>query len=387
MSQLRTRRAVALATIGLSMAVVVAGCSTPSGDDNTSGEPTTPVDTAGVDHANAQLETYRQVVEGYLPDEPLADPAALAGKKVMYIPAVAAIPFFVTSWTAVQAAFGEVGVEASICDGHADPALTSACLDQALNQGYSGVIMDALAPAIAQQSFDAVVNAGIPVVLGNIPTPAGSPENVVTVGPDTVLAVSLAADAIIAKSGGSANVVAVKITDSPVTEGWFDNGIVEFETYCPDCIVTTVESKTAELDSLPSKVSAAILANPGIDYLLPSLDPARDATVQGAADAGQPNMPTASTATTLGALQALAAGKSLFASVGWDLVRTSWYEADVLNRLMIGQVVDATKYVSPVRVFDETNIGELDVSEAGWGSSDWYGGDAYQDVFRTLWQG
>ena len=42
--------------------------------------------------------------------------------------------------------------------------------------------------------------------------------------------------------------------------------------------------------------------------------------------------------------------------MGWDGVRTSWNEADVLDRLMLHQQVDATKYLSPVRVFNSSNV-------------------------------
>lgn len=381
MNAFRTRRTTAaVAGLGISLALVLVGCSTPTDTDD-GGE----ADTSGVQHAQEQLDTYTKVVDGFVPSEPIEGIGDLAGKTVVYIPAVASIPFFSTSFTGLKGAFDVVGIDVQICDGQANPATTSACLDQALNTGAAGVIMDALPPALAQESFDAVVAAGIPVVLGNIPVPEGSPDTVQQVGPDTALATSLAADAIIAQSEGAASVLTVTVIDSPVTEGWMTNGaLAEFEEFCPDCKVSNVDTKTADLQALPAKVSAAVLADPSIDYLLPELSPEVVPTIQGATDAGKTGLPAASTATTLGDLQSIAAD-GLFASVGWDVVRTGWLEADALMRLIVGQEFDASQYVSPVRVFTTDNVGDLDLSQEGWDSSNWFGGDDYQDALTELW--
>ncbi len=325
MSVFRGSRLPAMGSAAVAVALLITGCGSSAGHTSGTSAGGAGSGGSGLNHAKQQIAKYSQAIDGYVPAEKLSQPAALTGKKVMYIPAVAAIPFFTTSWKAVREAFAAVGVQAEICDSQASPATTSACLDQARNEKDAGVIMDAISPAIAQQSFDKVANAGIPVVLGNIPVPANAPSTVVSVGPDTTLAVRLAADAIIAKSGGTAKVVAVEDTDSPVTQAWYDNGVKEFASYCPGCQVTTVQTKTADMQSLPSKVSAAILSHPGVDYLLPELSPIAQASIQGASDAGHGDMPTASTATTFGDLQELAAGKNLFTTVGWDVVRTSWY--------------------------------------------------------------
>lgn len=381
-------RKAAVATAALSAVLIaLTGCSSAQGGGAPADSSGGTTDAGAIAAAQEQVEKYSGIVDGFMPTDPLSDPSALSGKSVVYIPAVAQLPFFATSYEAVKAAFAEVGMKADICDGAANPATTSACLDQALNSGAAGVIMDAISPEIAQESFDKVVASGMPVVLGNIPTPAGSPDNVATVGPDTTLAVSLAADAVIVDSEGAANVVTVRFIDSPVTEEWHDNGALPaFADSCPGCKVTTVDIKTPDMASLPAKIAAKLLADPSVDYLLPSLAPAVVSTTQGATDAGREGMPLASTATTVSDLQQIAAEGGLFASVGWDVVRTSWYEADVVMRKILGQDVDATQYVSPVRVFTADNIGDLDVSQAGWDSSNWFGGAGYQDEFRALWK-
>jgi ribose transport system substrate-binding protein len=379
------RRRTALAATGVAVALIVAGCG-QSGGGATGGATGTASDSAGVAHAEQQIAKYSQVVDAYVPTEKLTNPAALKSKKIMYIPAVAAIPFFVTSWKALKAAFTAAGVQADICDAQANPATMSACLDQATNGGYSGIIVDSISPTIAQQSYQKALDAKIPVVLGTLPLPDGSPSTVVTVGPQPNLPVQLAADAIIVATKGKANVVGVEITDSDSTKSRYEGGLQEFKTYCPGCQVTTVETKSPDMQQLPSKVSAAILAHPGVNYLMPEFSNVADATIQGAVDAGKGSLPVSTAATTLGDLQNLAAKKTVSTTVGWDVVHTMWNEADVLIRLMIGQKVDATQYLSPVRVFNAGNVGSLQVSQAGWDSSNWFGGLDYQAKYRALWQ-
>lgn len=379
------RRVLPVAIAGIALASLLAGCtSTPqAGGASTSAGAG---DSSGVDHATAQLAKYSKLTEGFVPTESLTNAASLSGKTIVYIPAVAAIPFFATSYTALKAAFKVVGANVQICDAQASPSPTAACLQQAINIKAAGVIMDALPPVIAQEAYDAVVKAGIPVVLGNIPVPQGSPATVQTVGPDMNLTLSLAADGIIAASKGKADVLAVRVIDSPVTSGWMDNGATpEFTKYCPSCKVTTIDTKTTDLQGLPSKVSAGLLANANADYLFPELSPEVTPTVQGATDAGKGNLVAVSTATTLGDLQQVKAGPNLTTSVGWDVVRTGWIEADLLMRLIVGQKVDASKYIIPSRVFTKSNSSGFELTQSAWDSSSWFGGTGYPTKLTALW--
>jgi ribose transport system substrate-binding protein len=372
--------------------LVLAGCASSASSGNGGGNAASSASSgsastnAGLAHAQQQIAKYSGVVDSYMPTDKLGDPAKLVGKKVMYIPAVATVPFFQVSWSGIQSAFAAVGIKASICDAQANPATMAACLNQAVNEGYSGIIIDSITPDTAQQAYDKAVSAGIPIVLGTLPLPAGSPSTVVSVGPEPNLPVQLEADAIIAKSGGNANIVGVEITDSTSTTSRYQGGAQELSTYCTACKLTTVQIKSPQMQQLPSQVSAAILADPGVSYLMPEFSNIADTSAQGATDASKGSLPLSTAATALSDLQELAAGKSLFSTVGWDVVRTSWNEADVLDRMMLHQQVDATLYLSPVRVFNSSNVKSLDISQAGWGDSNWYGGNGYQAAYRALWK-
>jgi ribose transport system substrate-binding protein len=381
-------RAGALASAGIALALTLSACASGGGSTTTADPANSAASDEGLQHAQEQVETYTQVTEGFVPSEPIPGVDSLAGGKVIYIPAAGQIPFFTTSFTALQNAFDVVGVDVELCDAQANPSLAASCLTQAITGNAIGVVFDALPSQIAQEAFTEVAAAGIPIVMGNVPTPEGSPATVRTVGPDTVAVTALAADTIIAASDGTAQALGVQVIDSDTTKSWMQDGAAaEFATYCPDCEFTVIDTKTADLQNAPSKVSAALLADPGIDYLLPQLSPEITPTVQGATDAGRADLPASSTATTLGDLQQIESGSNLKYSVGWDVVRTGWLEADMLMRLKLGVDVDASQYVVPSRIFSADNIGDLELTQEGWDSSDWFGGSDYQDALTALWTG
>lgn len=388
MSVLTQRRILALAGAGVAIALAAAGCAGGVSSEvmpTNSSDGATTADTSGVERANAEVEQFTQVIAPTLPTEPLSSPADLAGKRIVYLPAVAALPIFQASWAALQDAADAAGMTAEICDTSVDPAKAAACLDQAINTGAAAIYIHAWSPALAQQAYDAAVATGIPIILGMASRPAGSPANVVTNGPDTAQASVLAANVIIGTSNGTANIIGVKGIDSPETISWYDAAAAELASNCPGCTLTTVEIKVPQSDQLPSKISAALLANPEADYLFPNLSPIVSATLQGAADAGRSGMAAVSAAATVNDLEAIKNGL-LVASVGWDPVWASWSAVDLTGRMLLGDAVDPANYLSPLRVFNAENVAQLDVTQTAYESSAFWGGNAYQSEYKALWQ-
>lgn len=385
MTPTNTRHPGILASIGLALALVASGCATGTGPGPTESGSDVAADDVGVERAREQLATFTQVIEPPLPSDPLSEPASLSGQKIVYLPAVAALPIFQASWAGLQDAAAALGMTAEICDTTVDPAKAAACLDQAVNTGAAAIYIHAWSPALAQQAYDAAVATGIPIILGMVSRPADAPANVVTNGPDTAAASVLAANAIIADSDGTANIVGVKGIDSPETISWYDAAADEIGANCPGCELTTVEIKVPQSDQLPPKVSAALLANPDADYLFPNLSPIVSATLQGAADAGRTDMAAVSSAATVNDLEAINNGL-LVAAVGWDPVWASWAAIDLTGRMLLGDAVDPVDYISPLRVFTPENVATLDVSQASYERSEFWGGNAYQAEYEALWR-
>jgi ABC-type sugar transport system substrate-binding protein len=166
----------------------------------------------------------------------------------MHIPAVAAVPYFATSFKGTQAAVADLGMSAELCDAQANPSSLSSCFTQILTQGFAAVIVDSINPAIAIEGFKEVAAAGIPIVLVNVTVPDGSPKNVTSFGADNVFAQTLASSAIIPDSNGTAAVIGVKVIDHDGTIFWWDQGAAaQYKKLCPDCTLTEVETKTSDL--------------------------------------------------------------------------------------------------------------------------------------------
>lgn len=200
-----------MAAIGgvITTTLLVASCATtvdPAPQPSSSGASPT-----GVTEAAALVDTYTGLVDSFRPTEPLGDASSLSGKKLMYIPAVAAVPYFATSFKGTQAAVADLGMSAELCDAQANPSSLSSCFTQVLTQGFAAVIIDSINPAIAIEGFNEVAATGIPVVLVNVTAPDGSPKNVTSFGADNVFAQTLASSAIIADSKGTATIIGVKV--------------------------------------------------------------------------------------------------------------------------------------------------------------------------------
>jgi len=380
-----TKTCAAVAVVGT---LALVGCSQPSaqGDADTDAADAPQSDTSGLQTAKDLVAEYTGIVDGYLPSEPLGDTSSLSGLKIMYIPAVGAIPYFATSHQAASNAFGELGMTVDLCDAQANPSSFSSCFNQVITQGYSGVIVDSIAPELALEAYNEVAASGVPMVLINVGIPESSPESVVGFSGPNILGQQLASSAIIADSEGTANVIGVKVIDHDASKMWWDEGAAQqYADLCPDCTLNVVETKTADLQNLPPKVSAALLQNPDATYLQPQLSPETTPTLQGATDAGRTDVSAAVAAATLADLQQVESGSALKWAVGWDNVRMQWLGADLLARLLLGLPTEADQYSVAPRLFSAENVDGLDVSQEGWDSSDWFGGSGYQETLISLW--
>jgi ribose transport system substrate-binding protein len=86
-------------------------------------------------------------------------------------------------------------------------------------------------------------------------------------------------------------------------------------------------------------------------------------------------------------MQDMASGNSLTkALVGIDLNALGYIEADQVLRAMTGNKPLELAY-APVRVFDDTTVGKLHLTEQAANDGSWYAGTgSTADLFATLWQ-
>jgi ribose transport system substrate-binding protein len=343
------------------------------------------------DAAAAQevIDASSAAVEEFTPPGPeLGDLSSLEGKTVYYIPANYKIPLFHIVGDAMADALATAGVDVQVCDGEASPASMASCLTQAVDAKADAVVSGSIPDELASVGFKSVRDAGIPLLYMLVaPAGPGEPDKVGYLTPDNIELQAWSANWVIADSGGEADVLVVKVTDTPATTLWTDQGtLATYENACEGCNVTVVETNTGQLQKLPSLISSALVRNPDITYVQVPFDVTVQPTVQGLQSAGKVNdVKVSSGDGTLAVMQMLADGRSVASEVGVNLDAMGWYGADQVLRMMSGTDSVQNLKFPYRRVFTESNVGELDLTPEGEASGSWYGATDYKDGFQKLW--
>jgi ribose transport system substrate-binding protein len=342
---------------------------------------------SGVAQAAAAVAAAENAASGFTaPGGALANVASLKGKTVYYIPIALQVPFFQGAIQGLKDAYGPLGITVQTCDGGGSPSAISACLNQAVTAGAAAVITDSVSSDFAQNAFNNVTAHHIPLLFMNEPT-ATQNDTLASVGGDAGQTYTkLTADWIIADSKGTANVLVVEITDSQASKDFIEKGgLAEFASQCPGCKVTTVETTTPQLQTLPTLVSSTLVKDPAINYLFPEFDIDVAGAIQGLQTGGTShNVTVASTTGVLASLQSVASKQHQLEDTGESEYGEAWNAADAVLRMILKQPVPAD-YSVPVRVFDANNIGSLTLTAAAANSGAWYGTGDFRAVYQKLW--
>ncbi|PUA79520.1 sugar ABC transporter substrate-binding protein [Nocardioides currus] len=379
-----TARRVALAGSTLLLAGGLVACGAGEKDGGASGDTSTDqVDAAAAraEQATAEFDDFPQVA-------PVAGAEALAGKTVWYVPLGTAAPILKAMGDGTSAALAHLDVDVHICDGKFVPTEVAKCLEQASTAGADAVVTSFVDYGLIPAAYDALVDKGIPVLLaGAVPSP-DRPADAALAYDDTSVdhakGVERTADAVIADSKGKANILFLGVTDSPALLKTADHAEKYYADECPGCTVTRIDTNTASLSKLASQVSAELIKNPDIDYIVGEIDESGAPAIAGIQSAGRDGkVKLASTNGNLDALQRIKADDTQIADTGLSPAFWGWRFADGIVRMMTGSEPSTTGAV--VRLFTADNVGDLDLTPAGYATNEWYGEDGYQDLFLTAW--
>ena len=330
------------------------------------------------------------------PGPALTNVASFAGKTVYYIPATLQVPLFTIQEAGLKAAFGAVGAQVQTCDAKSNPQDLATCLGQAVDAKAGAVVIGSLPVSMAPTAFQAVTDAGIPLVITLVSDEAiqgdapvySDPTKVGYVTQNGIEIQAWNANAVIADSNGSANVLAVEVTDTEATKLWTEIGALgTYAEACPNCKVEKVETTTGTIDKVASLVSAKLVANPDIKYIQVPFDGFVQPVIQGIQAAGRDDVKIVSGDGYLDVLQSMKAGGAVIADTGFNVFATGWYAADQVLRIATGSGA-VEKEVFPFRrMFTPANVGSLDLTEEGQASGSWYGKADYMGGFAQLWAG
>lgn len=344
----------------------------------------------GVAYATQRVEQFLTVPStGFAaPGAPIAgDVGSLAGTTVWFVPInFNAIPFFSTFVTGMEDAFSQLGIEVRVCDGAGTPGTIGACIDDAAAQQAGAVVTGSVSPYLAERSFENARDAGVPVLVTNQGYPEPSTNELAYLSFDTNELLRLAADWVIADSGGDATILLTRITDSEWTQAAIDEGAVaELEQYCPGCTYEIVDLNFGSVDQMASSVAAAFARNPEIDYVIPQYTSVVPMVLEGVRQAGFADKVRAVTATgVLDGVQRVHDQDVILAEVGINIYQQGWMAADQVIRMMLGEE-PLQELDVPFRMFTEANVGELELTPEAFQNGDWYGDTGFREVYLDLW--
>ncbi len=377
----RPSRLVAAVT-ALGVATALAACTSP-GDATGGGGGDVPAEVTDnvAAHSGAVEATY---------DGPAFDVSGLRGKSVWWVTQYAGNPFLASIGRNLTEALDSVGVEVTTCDGKGNPVDVNACIQQGIAQGVDAIQVDGPEPATYAESLSAAADAGIPVLSGAA-VDVTTTELVDGLAGQTSqpfgLTGELAADWIVQDSGGNADVLFLTTPDvvgSVSEQEAFESRI---EETCPECSLTVKGVTLANwANDLGTTTSTELVKNPQITYVVPAFDPMTQFTNPAILQTGRSDVKVVTVNGNLPFLEEMENGSPIKAMVGIDLDALAYLEADLLLRAMAGEQA-LPDVVAPVRIFDDANVGDLDLDEDAADDGSWYAGSgAYADLFASLWE-
>jgi ribose transport system substrate-binding protein len=382
----RTAKKALLSGIALAVAVAAAACSSSSGSTG-SGSTATATASPDVKYAEAQIAAAMKDPAAPVPSAAIKDLSKLSGKTIYYIPISDDVPAFAITAAAMKTALATVGVKLNVCSGNFDPSQFDSCFSQAIGASAAAVVTDSIPYQLTAAEIKQASAKGIGVVVTDQNPDAGRPtaSNVAYIsGNDQQY--QLAQDWMIADSGGKADVLELEATDSPTSqEATADYALPEIKAHCSGCSETVLKFSSSSEQDLPSLISAALLKNPDIDYISPQYDQYVSFVTQGIQQAtATTRVKMAASASALSGLQDVASASSTVkAEIADNQVYNGWIDADEAMRMALGDT--AVPYTIPIRLFTSSNIGSVQLTNAGLASGSWFGSTAYQKEFETLW--
>lgn len=335
---------------------------------------------------NSEIDALRGPIQWPEPT-PLSKPVDLKGKTIWWVPIGASIPVINGFGEGVKEAVGKLGGKFKLCDGKFNPSDIGNCLKQAGEQNADGVITAFIDYAMIPNAFDALEKQGVPVLVAGVP-PTGNKqasENFSFLDPtpqvmqmyETISKVGLA------QNGSKTNGLWLRLLDSQLTTRASDAGIAKFKDLCPECPLATVDYTTANLDKVPSAVSAELVKNPDINTLFVPVDNFVQPAMQGVKTAGKTDIKIVSSSGDLQNMQAVAAGEQA-GDIGTPVNYSGWQYVHGLMRLLAGDEVKAVDVMTN-RFFDASNIKDLKLTPEAYLTGEWYGDDSYKEKHLAAW--
>jgi ribose transport system substrate-binding protein len=334
----------------------------------------------------ALIDGYRGEPEFVAPGDPIDIKAALGGKLIYGISVTSANPFTEGIYSSIRKLEPIIGFEFKDWQNQGSLAEHQRGIAQAITDGAAVIDLTGgsdprlLGPQLAEASA-----AGLKVMDSHASgLTQGISANVdATVGAPYEICGLLQAAYTALHSEGNAHVLIItsdEITGSPVQTKAIQDGLAK---YCPNCEISVANATVAQwATTVPAAVRGAMLADPGLNYILPLYDPETPYIVpvlRQLADPGEVHVVTY--AGTPSVLDEIAKGDYVLMDVGESNEHIGLSLIDLAARLLLGEERPSVDRKIPMRIWDSSNVTEGGTPAA-------YGvgyGDKVRQGFFKLW--
>jgi ribose transport system substrate-binding protein len=377
MTQVFSRRAIAVLSLAGCLAMVACGDDDEDEGGGSAAATSTTADSAVSADAQKIVHEFSSEVTWPGPDEPVKAPE---GKKLTVIICGSQGITCVRVGNGVKAAGEALGYSVKVVDGRSDPTVWNQAIRSAIADKADGIALAAIPPVVVTDAIAAAKKAGIPVAAGL--STAGPVE--VKANPNRPDIARANAAYLTEASEGKAKVLSVRDDEFPETKLTADLLPKELERLCKDCEIVDEVDFTLALASqrLASQVTQSLRNNPEIDYITLPFDTINVFVQQGIAAAGRKGkVKIVGVGGDPPSVQAIKAGDQI-SSLGEPGEWVGWMLVDGLVRGFAGQDVPPldeevdTNYDVPQRFI--TADTELD-------PEGWQGGFDYEPKFKELW--
>jgi len=364
------RRAI-VGAVGTSLALTA--CSGGGSDTGTSsGEAVDVAEYQEVaEAAMAPVEEYAGPTEG---------PAAVPGAKVMFLTCGFEAEGCNLPGKAAAEAGDALGWDVTVVDGQFDPSVYSRSIQQAIDEDYDGVIIDAISASAVAGPIEAARGAGL--VVGSYDSLNEVSETGVSydVQASTDAQGEAMAAYMIWKTEGRANAFVLNSPEFQAPFAWTETAAQEIED-CSSCSIVDQQNFTAgdAATRLPQLTVSAATQNPDMNVMIASYDAAMLASIPSMQQAGILENVMVGTFNGVSPAIELVRQGSLTATVGGAMEWGAWAAMDNMNRVLAGE--DAVEQNVPIRLITADNVDDI---EPG---GPWDGDVDYQSEYQAIWDG
>lgn len=341
---------------------------------------------AGVAEAKAAVAKSLQKPSWEPPGSPI-DTSGLKGKTVYDIANTLSLAFTKTLTENTTKAFAAAGIKNVVVDSKADVSQTTKLIEQAVSQDAAAILVQSQASDLISAPLKVAKEAGIPVIElfegdPGMPTKDQEEQGVAALATYCYsCAGELLADWTVADSNGE--VVGVTYFDSDVgaSQALNEGQKAQFAKVCPSCEVEYKDVLVADWTTSLPTLTQTDLSNPDLNYFIPNYDGMATYMVPAIKAAGaEDRVKIASFNANLPFLEELEKGGVIAADLGSPVGWMGWAIADQAMRVMNGEPPLEDVGI-PFRMFDESNIGEIDLKAP---EDTWYGVD-FAKEYEQLW--